>query len=60
MSKATVVKFVTKRNTRMVSYKGKFNCEALDNGKYFICDGQGDTAEEAERICKANLARIRK
>lgn len=52
------VKLIVKKNTRFASIKGQYNCEALQNGKSFICDGQGDTAEEAKRICRANLNKI--
>lgn len=51
------ITYTTTRNTRFVSEKGKYNCEAL-NGKSFICDAQGDTAKEALANCERRIAQM--
>ena len=48
------ITYTTKRNTRMQSYKGKFNCEIfIDN--HFSGDAQGDTAQEAKRYAESKV-----
>lgn len=48
---AKKIEYRTERNTRMASYKGRYNCEIFINGK-FAGDAQGDTAGEATHLAK--------
>lgn len=49
------IEYKTERNTRMVSYKGRYNCEILVNGSY-AGDAQGDTAAAAEAAAQRKAA----
>ncbi len=57
MSKPTIIKTIelrTERNTRMQSYKGKWNCEIFINGT-FAGDAQGDTSAQARNYADAKV-----
>lgn len=41
------IEYKVQRNTRMQSYKGRFNCEVFLDGS-FAFDAQGDSAREAK------------
>lgn len=51
------ITYEVKRNTRFVSEKGRYNCEAFE-GKHYLCDAPGDTAREARAACERRVAQI--
>jgi hypothetical protein len=54
MSKQPVITYKIERNSRMQSYKSKYNCEILSDGKY-VGDAQGDTASAAKFAAEAKV-----
>lgn len=53
--KAQKIEYRIERNSRMQSYKGRWNCEVLVNGSY-AGDAQGDTASAAKAAAERKVA----
>lgn len=54
MKRQPTIEYRYERNTRMATYKGRYNCEILIDG-HFAFDGQGDTQAEAKRNADVKL-----
>lgn len=55
-SKPNSIEYRIERNTRYVSYKGRYNCEVFVNG-HFATSASGDTASQAKQYAEIQVAR---